>query len=87
MSTADCPPPEPVMADIPQQASWISRLRRHKAGQPTDWADLGTAYGLDLSLQASAEHASPGAAKSGAPKAPARRWWQRKASRGSGLPR
>jgi hypothetical protein len=63
------------MADATSQASWIDRLRSRKSRQQTDWADLGTAYGLDLSMEPTPA-ADPASAVT-PPGAPARRWWQR----------
>ncbi|MBL8328945.1 MAG: hypothetical protein JNJ71_08845 [Rubrivivax sp.] len=57
-------------------ASWIRRWRR--ARRDTDWADLGTAFGLERSLeQASAPQAASAEATGPGTGAPPRTWWQR----------
>jgi hypothetical protein len=74
------------MADVSQPASWFSRLRQGRERRQTDWGDFGTAYGLDLSLQAGAEQEAA-AARAPAPKAAPRRWWQRARPGAGKLPR
>jgi hypothetical protein len=60
--------------------NWWQRLRarRRAAGVP-DAADMGTTYGLEMSLAASAE--APDPAPRVAPRARRRRWWPRGAGR------
>jgi hypothetical protein len=54
-------------------APWMMRWRR-RAGEPEiDWADLGTAIGMEMSLQPADEQAQALAARS----VPAHRWWRR----------
>lgn len=59
--------------------SWAARWRRWRR-PPTDWADLGTAFGLEMSLRPAAVQ-NPAAAAP--PHVPERRWWQRLARRAS----
>ena len=47
------------MSNTSRALSWLSRWRAEPARESTDWADLGTAYGLDQSMQAPATEAAP----------------------------
>ena len=61
-------------------AAWIAR-RHPRYREPTDWADLGTAFGLEMSLTppAGSDAAQPGATPSRISRALC--WWQRLAAR------
>jgi hypothetical protein len=63
------------MAKASPVASWTSRWRRRNRRTASDWADLGTAFGLEMSLQPAVDAAAQGPVEH-----PARQehhWWQR----------
>lgn len=69
------------MSNTSRALSWLSRWRAEPARESTDWADLGTAYGLDQSMQAPATEAAPPTPTEPAPAAPSARsrgWPRRK---------
>ncbi len=63
------------MAKHNQSESWMNRLRSRDSRPGTDWGDLGTAFGLEMTLAPASEPTT--AASSHAPGGPSRRWWQR----------
>ena len=63
------------MADHPAAASWISRLRPAATRDAADWADYGTAFGLDRSMDDPSPAVADAAPSPAA--APSRRWWHR----------
>jgi hypothetical protein len=64
-------------------ASWSSRWQRRGARGGTDWADLGTAFGLEMSMRPPGDVEPPQAAAA-PPVAKGRRWWQRLGGRPGG---
>jgi hypothetical protein len=72
------------MADASPAPSWFQRLRITTGPAEPDWADYGTAFGLDRSLDSpvpvdAASNAVPGAAREDGGAEPAaarsRAWW------------
>jgi hypothetical protein len=55
--------------------SWTSRWRRRNRRTTSDWADLGTAFGLEMSLQPAADISAPRPTEHAVPHG--HRWWQR----------
>jgi hypothetical protein len=72
-STAN--PIDRAMATSSSPHSWVTPWRRRAPTSSSDWADLGTAFGLDLSMAAEAPAGDASASPSSA--LPQRRWWQR----------
>jgi hypothetical protein len=67
------------MAERDNPGSWINRLRWREAPKRTDWGDLGTAIGMEMSLAAPAGSSDADEARtSQAPAARAPRWWSRR---------
>lgn len=46
------------MSNASRALSWITRLRTEPTRPASDWADLGTAFGLDQSMQAAHDDAT-----------------------------
>ena len=61
-------------------ARLLDRLRHEPAPAQPDFADCGTAFGLDLSIEATPAAAKGAASASGEPSA----WWQQLASQRPG---
>jgi hypothetical protein len=67
------------MAERDNRSSWISRLRRREAPKRTDWGDLGTAIGMEMSLGAPTGSSEDDESRSSqAPASHAPRWWSRR---------
>jgi hypothetical protein len=65
------------MAQATTAARWMQRLRHRAAAPQPDFADHGTAFGLELSMQPDA--AVPAPARRSGPARPS--WWRRLAGR------
>jgi hypothetical protein len=59
------------MADRSFAPHWLGRLRARNGRAHTDWADLGTAFGLDRSMQPRDEPPAPDTPAAREP------WWRR----------
>ncbi len=72
------------MAQSPSPTSWFSRLRGRAAQPQTDWADLGTAYGLDQSMGKRQSLPDQPPAAPQANLGASRAWWNRLSGNNSG---